>query len=57
MDKLKELLMPNGDLFLSGILIEDIPTIKKALIPLNLAVVSVKQMKTWASLHIKNCNL
>jgi ribosomal protein L11 methyltransferase len=57
MNTLKELLMPTGDLFLSGILIEDIPTIEKALTPLNLVIVSSKQMKTWASLHIKNCNL
>jgi len=57
MNTLKELLIPTGDLFLSGILIEDIPTIEKALTPLNLVIVSSKQMKTWASLHIKNCNL
>ena len=57
MKNLKELLAPNGDLFLSGILIEDIPTIEKSLIPLNMAVVSSKQKKTWASLHIKNHNL
>ena len=57
MKNLQELLAPNGDLFLSGILIEDIPTIEKALILLNLTTVSCKQKKTWASLHIRNHNL
>ena len=57
MKNLKELLAQYGNLFLSGILIEDIPTIEKALIPFNLTIVSSKQKKTWASLHIKNHNL
>lgn len=54
MKNLQDLLTPNGDLFLSGILIDDIKTIENALIPLNMYVVSSKQKKTWASLHIKN---
>ena len=52
-NKMKDLLDPGGQIFLSGILISDIPTISKCFTDLGFELIAQKQKKDWVALHVK----
>lgn len=55
--RLYELLNSHGDLFLSGILVSDLPTMEDALHRLSFTLVSQKTRKNWIALHIRKNNI
>jgi len=51
--KMKELLDSGGQIFLSGILLSDIPAISKCFTDLGFELIAQKQKKDWVALHVK----
>lgn len=57
MPKLSSMLNSGGDLYLSGILVSDIPTMKNVLESNGLGWQSEKELHKWASIHVKKYNI